>query len=80
MYLGIILLMSRILSSIFYINGMRKTSEEFNLEVMVRNIWMLCEEESVVGSCPIGKPSTGIWNGWIRITYRKPFIVCAASC
>ena len=44
-YPAVILLMTRILSSLFYINSMRKTSEEFNSEVMIRNIWTLCGEK-----------------------------------
>ena len=37
-YPGVILLMTRILSSLFYINSMRKTSEEFNSENLIKNI------------------------------------------
>ena len=37
-YPGVILLMTRILSSLFYINSMRKASEEFNSEKMIKNI------------------------------------------
>ena len=37
-YPGVILLMTRILSSLFYIGSMRKTSEEFNSQTMIRNI------------------------------------------
>jgi len=36
-YPGVILLMTRILSSLFYINSMRKASEEFNSEIMIKN-------------------------------------------
>lgn len=34
--------MTRILSSLFYISSMRKTSEEFNSEVVIQNIGNLC--------------------------------------
>lgn len=37
--------MTRILSSIFYINSMRSTSEEFNDETVIENIGVLCGEE-----------------------------------
>lgn len=51
-YPGVILLMTRILSSLFYISSMRKTSEEFNSETMIRNIWRLCGEEPAVDELP----------------------------
>ena len=41
-YQGKVLLMTRILSSIFYISSMRKTSEEFNSETAIGNIGYLC--------------------------------------
>ncbi len=44
--------MTRILSSLFYINSMRKTSEEFNSENLIKNIWMLCGEEPVTEELP----------------------------
>ena len=37
--------MSRILSAIFYISSMRKTSEEFNSAIAIENIGYLCEED-----------------------------------
>ena len=40
-----VLLMTRILSAIFYISSMRKTSEEFNSETMIENIGYLCGQE-----------------------------------
>lgn len=46
-YDGCVLLMTRILSSIFYISSMRKTSEEFNSETVIQNIGMLCETEEL---------------------------------
>lgn len=40
-----VLLMTRILSSIFYISSMRKTSEEFNSEIIIENIgYLSCQE------------------------------------
>jgi len=45
-YPAAVLLMTRILSSIFYISSMRKTSEEFNSDTMIENIWFLCGEET----------------------------------
>ena len=44
-YQGQVLLMTRILSSIFYISSMRKTSEEFNSETIIENIGYLCGQE-----------------------------------
>lgn len=44
--------MTRILSSLFYISSMRKTSEEFNSDTMIQNIWMLCGEEPPVDEIP----------------------------
>ena len=45
-YPNVILLMTRILSSIFYISSMRKTSQKFNSETVIQNIWELCGEEA----------------------------------
>lgn len=44
-YQGQILLLTRILSSIFYISSMRKTSEEFNCGAMIENIGYLGGQE-----------------------------------
>lgn len=44
--------MTRILSSLFYISSMRKTSEEFNSEIIIRNIWTLCGEEPAADELP----------------------------
>ncbi len=44
-YQGHVLLMVKILSSIFYISSMRKTSEEFNSSTVIENIGFLCREE-----------------------------------
>lgn len=43
-YSSQVLLMTRILSSVFYISSMRKTSEEFNSEAVIENIGYLCGE------------------------------------
>lgn len=40
-YQGQVLLLTKILSSIFYISSMRKTSEEFNCKTMIENIGYL---------------------------------------
>lgn len=42
-----VLLMTRIVSSIFYISSMRKTSEEFNNRQVIENIGILCREEEL---------------------------------
>lgn len=44
-YQGQVLLMTKILSSIFYISSMRKTSEEFNSEAVIDNIGHLSGQE-----------------------------------
>ena len=44
-YPASVLLMTRILSSVFYISSMRKTSEELNCSASIANIWELCGEE-----------------------------------
>lgn len=44
-YQSQVLLMTRILSSIFYISSMRKTSEEFNSETVIKNIGYLSGQE-----------------------------------
>lgn len=51
-YPAVILLMTRILSSIFYISSMRKTSEEFNSDAVIENIWQLCGEDPAAGELP----------------------------
>lgn len=51
-YPGVVLLMTRILSSVFYISSMRKTSEEFNSDTVIENIWELCGEEQTAGELP----------------------------
>ena len=48
----LLLLMTRILSSLFYISSMRKTSEEFNPGIIIRNIWTLCREEPITDELP----------------------------
>lgn len=47
-----VLLMTRILSSLCYISSMRKTSEEFNSEQVIENIWAICGEEQTVKELP----------------------------
>ena len=51
-YPAAVLLMTRILSSIFYISSMRKTSEEFNSGTVIKNVWGLCGEEPTVEELP----------------------------
>ena len=43
-YQGHVLLATRILSAIFYISSMRKTSEAFNSEIVIENIGCFCGE------------------------------------
>lgn len=51
-YPSAVLLMNRILSSIFYISSMRKTSETFNSDTIIENIWELSGEEETVHELP----------------------------
>ncbi len=51
-YPSAILLMTRILSSLFYISSMRKASEEFNSATAIENIWTLCGESSAGEELP----------------------------
>lgn len=51
-YPNVILLMTRILSSIFYISSMRKTSQKFNSETVIQNIWELCGEKAIPDEVP----------------------------
>ena len=44
-YKSHVLLATRILSAIFYISSMRKTSEEFNSPIVIENIGCLCGEK-----------------------------------
>lgn len=44
--------MTRILSSLFYISSMRKTSEEFNSDTVIENVWDLCGEDPAVDELP----------------------------
>ena len=44
-YKSHVLLATRILSAIFYISSMRKTSEEFNSPIVIENIGCLCGEQ-----------------------------------
>lgn len=46
-YKSHVMLMTRILSSIFYISSIRKTSEEFNSERVIGNIRYLCNEKEL---------------------------------
>ncbi len=51
-YSNTVLLMTRILSSIFYISSMRKTSQKFNSDIVIQNIWELCGEDMAAGEIP----------------------------
>lgn len=51
-YPNVILLMTRILSSIFYISSMRSTSQKFNSETVIQNIWELCGVEAALDEIP----------------------------
>ncbi len=51
-YPNTILLMTRILSSIFYISSMRKTSQNFNSDIVIQNIWELCGENMTTDELP----------------------------
>ena len=51
-YSSPLLLMTRILSSIFYINSMRKTSEEFNSDTIIENICVLCGADNEITELP----------------------------
>ena len=44
-YSGKVILMTRILSSVFYTSSMRKSSEEFNSDKVIQNIGYSCNEE-----------------------------------
>ncbi len=44
--------MTRILSSIFYISSMRKTSQKFNSDTVIQNIWQLSGEDMTVEELP----------------------------
>lgn len=46
-YRNHVLLLTRILSAVFYINSMRKTSEKFNSEIIIENIGLLCGEKDL---------------------------------
>lgn len=51
-YSSALLLMTRILTSIFYINSMRKTSGEFNSDIMIENIRVLCGADNEITELP----------------------------
>lgn len=51
-YSSTVLLMTRILSSIFYISSMRKTSEEFNSDKIIENIRVLCGMDTTDAQLP----------------------------
>ena len=51
-YPNVVILMTRILSSIFYISSMRKTSQKFNTDVVIQNIWEICSEEMTIDEIP----------------------------
>jgi len=62
--------MTRILSSLFYISSMRKTSEEFNSEILIKNVWTLCKEEAVVEELPYWETINRYLKNWSRKTCR----------
>lgn len=51
-YSGTVLLMTRILSSLFYISSMRKTSAEFHSDAVIKNIYVLCGMDPAGASLP----------------------------
>ena len=51
-YPNVVILMTRILSSIFYISSMRKTSQKFNTDAVIQNIWEICSEEMTTDEIP----------------------------
>ncbi len=51
-YPNTVLLMTRILTSIFYISSMRKTSQKLNSGAAIQNIWQLCGEDMAVDELP----------------------------
>ena len=51
-YPGAVLIMARVLSSIFYISNMRKTSEKLNSYTVIENVWNLYGEETPVDELP----------------------------
>ena len=51
-YPNVMLLMTRILSSIFYISSMRKTSQKFNSDMVIQNIWEMCGESAPLDEIP----------------------------
>ena len=51
-YPNVILLMTRILSSIFYISSMRKTSQKFNSDTVIQNVWEICGESASADEIP----------------------------
>lgn len=54
-YSSTVLLMTRILSSVFYISSIRKTSEEFNSDTMIENIHVLCGRDVANTELPYWK-------------------------
>ncbi len=65
-YPAVLLLMTRILSSLFYISSMRKTSEEFNSSEMIKNIWHLSGEELGNHQPVSGKSRSGKIAGHLK--------------
>ena len=51
-YPNVILLMTRILSSIFYISSVRKTSQKFNSDTVIQNVWEICGESASADEIP----------------------------
>ena len=51
-YPGVLLLMTRILSSLFYLSSMRKASEELNSDAIIENLWAICGESPTIDEIP----------------------------
>ena len=79
-YPGAVLLMTRILSSIFYISSMRKTSEEFNSDTVIENVWSLCGEEPAVDELPYWEAIDHYLKRMDPCGLQEAINSCAADC